>query len=309
MRFTTKLGTGPAGNSRLEEAWQGGIPVEGFVEKEIKGGFEIKIGGSVRAFCPFSQISLGRAENNAAFVGMHLLFRITEYAENGRNIVVSHRALLEEEKAQQKERLRETLQEGMTVKGKITSIRDFGAFISIGGIEGLLPISEIGWGRIADVGEFLSVGQELEVVLKRMDWENDRFSFSLKDTLADPWEQVAERYPVGSYQKGMVARLAPFGAFVTLGDGIDGLVHISRLAAGKRINHPREVVKEGEQVEVKIEAVDRENRRLSLSLAEVGREEEEAAESMEMFRKSTEEAPKGLGTLGDLLKKKMERKK
>src|SRR6266545_2865697 len=105
MRFTTRLGSGPSGNARLEEAWRSGIPVEGFVEKVIKGGFEIKIGGSVRAFCPFSQISLGRVEDNAQYVGKHLPFRIAEYAENGRNIVVSHRALMEEERAQQKARL------------------------------------------------------------------------------------------------------------------------------------------------------------------------------------------------------------
>lgn len=309
MRFTTRLGSGAAGTAPLEEAWRSGIPVEGFVEKVIKGGYEIKIGGSVRAFCPFSQISLGRVEDNTQFVGKHLPFRISEYAENGRNIVVSHRALLEEERQQQRERLRETLSEGMTINGTVTSIREFGAFVDIGGIEGLIPISEIGWGRVESVGEVLSVGQQVTVVVKRLDWENDRISFSLKETLADPWERIAEKYPAGSYHKGVVARLAPFGAFVTLGDGVDGLIHISRLAAGKRINHPREVVREGERVEVKIEAVDRENRRLSLSLADVGREEEEAAETLEMFRKGAEEGPKGLGTLGDLLKKKMEGKK
>ncbi len=133
-------------------------------------------------------------------------------------------------------------------------------------------------------------------------------SFSLKEALADPWEKVVEKYPVGSYHKGVVSRLAPFGAFVTLGE-VDGLIHISRLGAGKRINHPREVVKEGERLEVKIEAVDRENRRLSLSPGEAGREEEEAAETLEIFRKSSEAAPKGLGTFGELLKAKQERKK
>jgi small subunit ribosomal protein S1 len=309
MRFTTRLGTGAAGSAQLEEAWRNAIPVEGFVEKVIKGGYEVKIGGSVRAFCPFSQISLGRVEDNAQFVGQHLPFRITEYGENGRNIVVSHRALLEEERMRQREKLRETLSEGMTVRGTVTSIREFGAFVAVDGVEGLIPISEIGWGRVEEIGDVLSVGQAVEVVIKRLDWANDRISFSLKETLADPWGRVVEQYPVGSYQKGVVARLAPFGAFVTLGAGVDGLIHISRLAAGKRINHPREVVKEGERVEVKIEAVDRENRRLSLSLAELGREEEEAAETMEIYRKGAEEGPKGLGTLGDLLKKKMEGKR
>ena len=309
MRFTTRLGSGPSASARLEEAWHSGIPVEGFVEKVIKGGFEIKIGGSVRAFCPFSQISLGRVEDNDQFVGKHLSFRITEYSENGRNIVVSQRALLEEERKQQLERLRETLSEGMRVKGTITSIREFGAFVVVDGIEGLIPISEIAWGRVKEISEVLSVGQDVEMVIKKLDWENDRFSFSMKDALANPWEMVAERYPVGSYHKGVVARLVPFGAFVTLGEGVDGLIHISKLGAGKRINHPREVVKEGDRLEVKIEAVDRENMRLSLSLAEISREEEEAAETLETFMKSTEEGPKGMGTLGDLLKTKMDKKK
>jgi small subunit ribosomal protein S1 len=309
MRFTTKLGGGPAGSAQLEDAYRNGIPVEGFVEKEIKGGYEVKIGGSTRAFCPFSQISLGRADDRTQFIGRHLPFRVTEYGEGGRNIVLSHRAILEEERRRQREQLRETLQEGMTVRGTVTSIRDFGAFVMVDGIEGLIPISEIGWGRVEEVGDVLAVGQEVEVVVKKLDWENDRFSFSLKETLADPWERVAEQFPVGTYHKGVVARLAPFGAFVTLGAGVDGLIHISRLGAGKRINHPREVVKEGERVEVKVEAVDRENRRLSLSLAELSREEEEAAETLEMFRKGAAEGPKGLGTLGDLLKKKMEGKK
>jgi small subunit ribosomal protein S1 len=309
MRFTTRLGSGPSASARLEEAWRSGIPVEGFVEKVIKGGFEIKIGGSVRAFCPFSQISLGRVEDNDQFVGKHLSFRITEYGENGRNIVVSQRALLEEERIQQRERIRETLSEGMRVRGTITSIREFGAFVVVDGIEGLIPISEIAWGRVKEISEVLSVGQDVEMVIKKLDWENDRFSFSMKDALANPWEMVAERYPVGSYHKGVVARLVPFGAFVTLGEGVDGLIHISKLGAGKRINHPREVVKDGDRLEVKIEAVDRENMRLSLSLAEISREEEEAAETLETFMKSTEEGPKGMGTLGDLLKAKMDKKK
>jgi small subunit ribosomal protein S1 len=309
MRFTTRLGSGPSGNARLEEAWRSGIPVDGFVEKVIKGGFEIKIGGSVRAFCPFSQISLGRVEDNDQFAGKHLPFKIIEFSENGRNIVVSHRALLEEERLRQREGLRETLSEGMKVKGTITSIREFGAFVAVDGLEGLIPVSEIAWGRVAEISEVLSVGQEVEMVIKKLDWDNDRFSFSIKDALANPWDLVAEKYPAGSYHKGVVARLVPFGAFVTLGDGVDGLIHISKLGAGKRINHPREVINEGDRIEVKIEAVDRENMRLSLSLAEVSRAEDEAADTLETYRKSTEEAPTGMGTLGDLLKNRKDRKR
>lgn len=310
LRFTTKLGSGSAGNSQLEDAWRNGIPVEGHVEKEVKGGFEVKVGGSIRAFCPYSQISLRRIENAADVIGKRLSFRITEYGENGRNIVLSHRIILEEERSREKEAQRETLVEGMTVQGTVSSIRDFGAFISIGSIEGLLPVSEISWARIQDINEVLSVGQKVQVVVKQIDWEKDRISFSLKDTLADPWANVVANFPEGSFHSGQVARLTQFGAFVTLGEGVDGLIHISKLGAGKRINHPREVLKEGETIEVKVENVDRESKRLSLSLAEVSRAAAEEERSIDEFRRtSAESASKTMGTLGDLLKAKLEKNK
>ncbi|MBV5339568.1 MAG: 30S ribosomal protein S1, partial [Deltaproteobacteria bacterium] len=256
MRFSTKIGGGAisgGGSTQLEQAWQAGVPVEGVIEKEIKGGYEVKLGTS-RAFCPYSQIALRRVENPEALIGTRLAFRISEYAENGRNIVVSRRALLEEEQRQLKEDAQAGLSEGMTVVGTVTSLQDYGAFVDIGGIEGLLPISEIGWSRVKDVRDVLAVGQQLSVVVKSIDKEKERISLSLKDTLTDPWEQVPTKFPEGSFHTGTVARLDTFGAFVTLCDGVDGLLHISKLGSGKRINHPREVVKEGEQIEVKIES-------------------------------------------------------
>ena len=307
MRFTTRIGSGSgaaAGNAQLEEAYASGIPVDGVVEKEVKGGFEVKVAGS-RAFCPFSQMALRRIDDSAAYIGKHISFKIAEYGENGRNIVLSHRALLEEELQQQKEALKETLKVGDRVKGTVTSLRDFGAFVSVGAIEGLLPISEVAWARVKDVSEVLSVGQEVEVVVKGIDWDKDRISFSLKDTLADPWEEAATAFPEGSYQHGKVARLTPFGAFVTLASGVDGLIHISKLGGGKRIQHPKEVLSEGQEVEVKVEGIDREQKRISLALASVSRAEQEQTESMEAFRKTAAEAPKGMGTLGDLLKAKL----
>ncbi|GFO61808.1 30S ribosomal protein S1 [Geomonas silvestris] len=306
MRFTTKIGgaSASAGNAQLEEAYANGIPVEGVIEKEIKGGFEVKVAGS-RAFCPFSQVALRRVQDTAALIGKRLAFKITEYGEKGRNIVLSHRALLEEEQRQQKEALKETLQVGQKVHGTVTSLRDFGAFVSIGSVEGLLPVSEVGWTRVNHVSEVLSVGQELDLVVKSIDWEKDRISFSLKDTLADPWEEAAAAFPEGSFHNGKVARLTPFGAFVTLADGVDGLIHISKLGAGKRIQHPREVISEGQEVEVKVEGVDREQRRISLSLASVSRAEQEQADTLDAFRASAAQAPKGMGTLGDLLKAKL----
>ncbi len=308
LRFTTKIGGGAAGHAQLEEAWRSGIPVEGFVEKEVKGGFEVKIAGSVRAFCPYSQ-SGARRGAEGELVGQHLSFRITEYGEKGRNIILSRRAVMEEEQRRRREELKETLREGQAVTGTVVSLREFGAFIDIGGIEGLVPISEIGWGRVERVSDALSVGQQVTAVIKGLDWEKDRISLSIRDTLADPWERVAERFPEGSFQTGRVARLAPFGAFVTLGEGVDGLIHISRLGQGKRISHPREVLKEGESIEVKVEGVDRENRRLSLSLAGAARAAEEEEATLAAFRKQAVEAPKGMGTLGELLKARQEKGK
>lgn len=311
MHFTTRIGGGASGggNTQLEQAWQAGVPVEGVVEKEIKGGYEIKIGGTARAFCPYSQIALRRALNPEALIGTRLTFRISEYAEDGRNIIVSRRALLEEEQRQLKEDAQAGISEGMTVAGTVISLQDYGAFVDIGGLEGLLPISEIGWSRVKDVREVLSVGQQLKVVIKSIDREKDRISLSIKDTLADPWDQVAAKYPEGSFHTGTVARLDTFGAFVTLSDGVDGLLHISKLGSGKRINHPREVVKEGEQVEVKIEGIDRAGRRISLALAGPARAAAEEEATMTEFRRQADDAPKGMGTLGEMVRSKSQRGK
>ena len=305
LRFTTKIGgIGAADRSLIEDAWRAGIPVEGTVEKEVKGGFEVRI-GSNRAFAPYSQMSLRRVSDSSVFIGNKLKFLITEYAEGGRNLIVSHRAILEEEAAREKELLKESLQTGMIMNATVTSIQKFGAFVRSGGIEGLLPISELGWKRVNDVSDLLSVGDEISVVLKSIDWENDKFSFSLKDTLPDPWEATIQNFPVGSSHTGKVSRLAQFGAFVTIADGVDGLLHISKIGKGKRINHPREVLKEGEVVEVLIEGVDRENRRISLALAETVRAAVEAEEDLAAFRQQTSETPKGMGTFADLLKAKI----
>lgn len=263
--FTAKV-SGGAVAGHLDEACQNGIPVEGTVTGETKGGFEVRFSGSVRAFCPFSQMEMRRIENAEEYIGKKFAFRITKFGEHGKNIVISRRALLEEERAQQKEGLQESLAVGQTVKGVITSIRDFGAFVDIGGIEGLIPVSEIAWGRIEDIHERLAVGQEVSVTVLKLDWDQDRYSFSLKDSLPNPWEEIGGMFSEGSVVTGKVVRLTEFGAFVSLAPGIDGLVHISKLGAGRRISHPREVVQVGDALEVKIDSVDSEKKRLSLSL-------------------------------------------
>lgn len=324
MLFTTRLGKGSEASAHLEEAFHGGIPVEGTIEKEVKGGFNVKVAGGIRAFCPFSQTGLSRSENEAA-VGRKLLFVIMEYKEAGKNIIVSHRAVLEEERRQQREKLKASLVEGMTVSGTVCSIRNFGAFVDIGGLEGLLPISEICWGRIEDIHERLHEGQQIEVKIMKLDWDNDRFSFSLKNATPDPWETVAEKYPENSTQQGVVSRLTTFGAFVTLGEGVDGLLHISVLAKGRRINHPREVVTEGQNIEVRIEAINQEERRISLSPAEElaprrqtaqagtdpDAEEEKQRQDYQEYMGKAEAKKKSesLGTLGDLLASRLNKGK
>jgi small subunit ribosomal protein S1 len=307
MHFTTKIGSGPVGQAQLEDAFKSGIPVQGTVAKEVKGGFEVRISGGMRAFCPFSQMGLRRDESQADCVGKSFTFKVTECA--ARNIVLSRKAILDVARQAKAQTLKESLKEGMRVKGTVTSIQKFGAFVDVGGVEGLIPVSEIAWGRTEKVGDVLSAGQTVEVVIKKLDWENNKLSFSIKDTLPDPWASAAQAWPAGSYQNGTVTRLAPFGAFVALGGGVEGLIHISKLGAGRRINHPREVLKEGQEIEVRVEAVDPENRKLSLSLASLSRaDEEEAADLKAYLDKSSESATQNLGTLGELLKAKLGKK-
>jgi small subunit ribosomal protein S1 len=304
LRFTTKIAGGEAGRHYLEEAWQSGIPVEGLVEKENKGGFEVKIAGELRGFCPYSQMGLQRGGNPSDLIGQHLAFRITQYGEKGRNIVLSHRSILEEERQRQREALIGSLQEGMKVTGTISSIRSFGAFVKIGSVEGLLPISEISWDRVEDIHHLVEVGREVEVVAMKLDWEKDRLSFSLKRALPDPWENIERDFPEGSRHNGTVVRLTDFGAFVTLAAGVDGLLHISKLGPGRRINHPREVVSKGQVVHITVDNIDKDNKRLSLSL--VGSEQaEDQKEREEDYAQYLREKSDSIGTLADLWKNKL----
>lgn len=301
LRFTTRLGGGSSGTAQLEEAWRSEIPVEGRIEKEIKGGYEVKLPGNVRAFCPFSQLGLRRQEESADVIGTIRSFRITQFSEQGCNIVVSHRVILDEERREQKAELMKTLKEGMVVSGTITNIRDFGAFIDIGGLEGLLPISEISYGRVEHIEEVLQVVQELEVAVKKCDWENEKFSFSLRDTLANPWSKVATSYPPGSTHTGRVSRLAKFGAFVTLEEGVDGLLHISQIGGDQRIKHPQDVLKLGQEIQVSVEKVDLDEKRISL--ASVRDKTEESAETS-----YEEKASGGMGSFADLFKQARKKK-
>ena len=305
MRFTTRIGSGQAGLEELEEAHRSGIPVEGRVIEEIKGGFQIKVAGQ-RAFCPYSQMGLRRIENPDEYLDQSMTFRIIEFSERGRNIILSARAVLEEEREQLKEELRETLQEGDKIKGVVTSIRDFGAFVDIGGVDGLIPISELAWGQTDSVEDVLSRDQQVEVIIKRLDWEQERISLSLKDTLDNPWDKVEEKYSPGSVHPGRVSRLAAFGAFVTLEAGIDGLLHISKLGTGRRINHPREVLEAGQEITVKIDGVDMEQKRISLVPEDYTSTDEEEKNYTPPPQDSK---PQSMGTFADLLSAQVKGKK
>ena len=312
--FTTKIGAGDSARQYIEEVWRNGIPIEGVVEKEIKGGFEIKLAGDMRGFCPYSQMGLQRIENAKDYVGRRIPFRITEYGERGRNIVLSARAILEEQKKKDEEAVKATLHEGMIVKGTVVAVRDFGAFLDIGGIQGLLPISEIGWDRVEDIHERLSIGKILDVAITKLDFPNNRITLSLKKMLSDPWNEVEAKYPEGTFHRGTVVRLMKFGAFVNIGPGVDGLIHISKLGKGKRIAHPGDAVKEGQVLEVRVDTIDRDQKRLSLSIPDAEVQEDGSQtivikEPKEDYREYVEKAPTSLGSFGDIMKRKLEEKK
>lgn len=265
-KLTTLVrGYSPATLGAIRDAFEAGMPVNGEVKREVKGGFEISAGG-VRCFCPFSQIDLKGGREGGVYLGLTFPFKVLEYGEAGRNVVVSRRALLEEEKKAKINELRSTISVGAEVAVTVRSVQKFGAFVDLGGIEGLIPASEISWDRAGRPADLLSPGQEVTAKIISLDWDSNRLTLSMKAMQPDPWASLEDKYPVDSRVSGTIVRLAPFGAFVRLEPGIDGLIHISNLGAGRRINHPKEVVETGQTVEVYVLSVDRENRKLSLSL-------------------------------------------
>lgn len=249
----------------VRDAFDAGVAINGEVKRDIKGGFEVSIGG-VPCFCPGSQISLRGSREEGPFVGRVFSFKVLDYKEEGRNIIVSRRAVLEQERRSHIEHLKETIAVGMDISAKVRSFQSFGAFVDLGGIDGLVPISEISWSRTDKPADALTIGQEVTAKVLALDWEKERITVSIKATQPDPWDKVAEKYPVGERVAGTIVRLVPFGAFVSVEPAVDGLVHISNLGAGRRINHPKEFVEVGSQVEVYVLAVDPQNRKLSLSM-------------------------------------------
>jgi small subunit ribosomal protein S1 len=312
VKLKQTLGRGAHVSQELEQAFASGAPIEGLVSGEIKGGYEVQI-GHTRAFCPGSQIDLRRGEKrsvDAQYVGQRLQFRVTKLESGGRNVVVTRRQLLEEEAAERAVKTRERIEVGAVLQGTVTSLRDFGAFVDLGGVEALIHISELGYGRVGHPSEVVQEGQTVEVQVIKVEGPGEgsgrrQVALSLKALAQDPWETVAAKFPVGATIPGVVRRLEPFGAFVEIGPGIDGLVHVSKIALDRRIAHPRNVLTIGDQVEVTVTGVDSGKRRISLSMIEKARDAKNAGEARERAEEQAavaeQNAPAKLGTLADLL--------
>jgi len=299
--FTTKLLSSKSVDDFLFNAYKNQIPMEATVEKEIKGGFSVRINQNVTGFCPYSQMDTRKIDDAASYIGKKFEFIVNEYSENGRNIILSRRPLLEKIEQEKKSALKESLKKGMTVNGVVTGVQNFGAFVDIGGIQALLPVSEMGWGRVDDHKVLYSPGDKVETVVINIDWENNRITLSAKATLPNPWDGFVRKYSEGSLLKGKVTNLTNFGAFIKMEDGVEGLLHISKIARGKKIKHAGDVIKAGEEIEVKIEKIDRENRKISLDLAGNDKDNSAAGED-EDFRSYIPKSPKTMGTLGDMFK-------
>lgn len=297
-----RAGHGPAAPAELRQAHEHGLPVSGTVQSVVKGGVEVMVSG-LRAFCPISQLDLRYVEDPAVFVGQRLDFRITRFEEGrGRpNLVLSRRVLLEEEARSRAEAARATIAVGKVLRGKVTSLASYGAFVDLGGIEGLIHVSELGHGRVAHPQEVVAVGDEVEVQVLAIAPPDargrERISLSRRATTPDPWHAGAAALSPGRQVTGTVSRLEPFGAFVELAPGVDGLLHVSELAdLGKHeLRHPREVLKVGQSIDVTVLSVAPETRRIALALARSADELEGSAEG------ATRRSGAGFGALGDFL--------
>ena len=266
-KMTTMIyGYLPAQLDEIRSAYNAGHPIKCEIKREVRGGFEASAGG-VRCFCPFSQIDLKGGREGGVYLGQTFSFKVLEYKdEGGLNIVVSRRALLEEEKQEQINRLKKTLEVGMDVTAQINSIHKFGVFVTLGGIDGFIPVSEISWERIVSPVNILSLGENVSARVMSLDWDKNRITLSMKATQPNPWLNVSDKYAIDSRVKGEIVRLAQFGAFVKLEPGVDGLIHISNMVTGRRINHPKEAVEVGQSIEAYVLSVDADSRKISLSL-------------------------------------------
>ncbi len=253
--------------SAVEATWQNlrrGIVVEARVTKVVKGGAEVDVDG-IRGFIPISQLDLSRIEDASAYVNQKFKAIVTEANQREKNLVVSRRELLEQERAEQREKTWLTLEEGQTREGTIRSIKDFGAFVDLGGIDGLLPIGEMSWSRVGKVNDLIRIGDKVTVKVLKIDRTAQKLTLGLKQLMPSPWEGVEAKYLRGTMMKGKVTRIMDFGAFVELEPGVEGLIHISELSP-TRVRRVADIVKPEQEVEVRILRVDAEEKKIALSL-------------------------------------------
>ncbi len=250
---------------KIRHAYENDQPVEGTLQKKIKGGVVVDLMG-VDAFLPGSQIALRRVPNIDELLGQTYYFKIIKLNKRRRNIVVSRRVILEAERAHKREHLMKELEVGQMRKGVVKNITDFGAFIDLGGVDGLLHITDMSYGRVSHPSEVVDLGQEIEVKVLDIDWERERISLGLKQLQSYPWENVSEKYPVGSRVQGKVVSITNYGAFVELEPGIEGLVHISEMSWTRSVRHPSKVVSIGETIEAVVLKVDAGEEKISLGM-------------------------------------------
>jgi len=251
----------------LEKAFNENRPVEGRIVGKVKGGFKVDLG--VAAFLPGSHVDIRPNRNLDRFIGTTDRFLILKFNRARNNVVVSRRALMERERDALKKEVLKILEEGVILEGTVKNITGYGAFVDLGGIDGILHISDMSWGRINHPSEIVKVGEKVKVVVLKFDSEKERISLGMKQLTPDPWHTVAEKYPVGSRVQGKVISLMDYGAFVELESGIEGLVHISEMSWTRKVAHPSKILQVGQQVEVVVLNVDPGHRRISLGLKQV----------------------------------------
>ena len=269
LKLSRRLARGAATQRQIEDAFHTGLPVEGRVEKAVKGGYEVRIAGQ-RAFCPFSQIDILRTDPSM-HEGKVYTFRISEYKEGGRNLVVSRRALLEEEQKGRAAEVREMIVPGAVLSGRVASVREFGAFIDLGGgVQGLLHISEMGWSRVADPSLIMKPGDPLTVKVLQVDDAKQKISLGLKQLQDDPWSSVPVKYEAGAVVRGRVTRVTEFGAFVEIEPGVEALAHVSTFAPTGRTQGWKAEVKPGTEAAFEILTIDPEKKRIGVAMLPEG---------------------------------------
>jgi small subunit ribosomal protein S1 len=300
LKLSRKLALGAVTVRQLEDAFAAGLPVEGKVERAVKGGYEVRIARQ-RAFCPVSQIDIVRDTDPAQHEGRVYQFRIIELKDGGKNLVVSRRALLEEQQQANAEEVRKSLVEGAVLTGRVASVRDFGAFVDLGGgVQGLLHVSEMAWARVSDTSQVVKPGDEITVKILRVDADKQRISLGLKQLTDDPWSSAGATYQAGQLRRGRVTRVADFGAFVELEPGVEGLIPLSESGIG-RDGDVKKAFPPGTSVDVVILDVDAAARRIRLTVTGVQKMLE--SDEVREYTERTDGGPaEGFGSLADKLR-------